>query len=366
MARVLQLCLSPDDVIGTLAAHVVTALEDAGHSVFSCYLKGSGQGQPRRGRETVYLGCTDRALRRQRGRIADEIADLCRRYQVDTCISHRYKPCDILTRVARRYSFSRKIATFHGRGEFDRLSRKLFARWALRSWCLVGVSRAVRDDLLAAHCGFRARNVVAIPNALDLSAIAANQLSREQARAALGLGQGRVVGSIARLIPKKSLDTLLRAMTRVGRDDFNVAIIGDGRARGDLEAMVRELGLEDRVSFLGEVPQAYRYVRAFDDFILPSREEAFGLVLLEAIAGGVLALGASVGGIPEVLGNDKFLFPSGDSDALAARLDWLLGLDEGDKAALCSEQYARARAHHDTPVYHRAWVSLIENGTVPG
>ncbi len=95
----------------------------------------------------------------------------------------------------------------------------------------------------------------------------------------------RLVLSVGRLVRYKGLDYLLGAMPQV---DAHLVIIGSGAQRADLERLVGHLNVERRVTFLGDVQDTQPYYDACDVFVLPSvtRNEAFGIVQLEALAAG--------------------------------------------------------------------------------
>ena len=118
-------------------------------------------------------------------------------------------------------------------------------------------------------------------------------------------------------------------------------VAGGGPERSALERLARELGVD--VSFVGAVGRArlVELMRGADLFAFPSRYEAFGIALLEAMAAGTPAVAARVGGIPEFAndGENALLVPPDDEDALAAALTRLASDD-----ALCERLAAGGRA----------------------
>ncbi len=130
------------------------------------------------------------------------------------------------------------------------------------------------------------------------------------------------VGSMAQMY--KSQDVLLDALglcIRAGLD-LELAMVGDGRHRPDLEARARRLGLEDRLRFLGQVPSGAAVraqLDAADLFVLPSRQEGLPRALIEATARGLPCIASTVGGIPELLPPEDMV-PPGDAQALAAKI----------------------------------------------
>jgi len=133
---------------------------------------------------------------------------------------------------------------------------------------------------------------------------------------------------VAHLYPRKDVATLLHALAQM-RQPARAHIVGDGPEFGRLQQLARQLQLGPGVEFLGHIPLAAlrREYRNADIFCLPSRQEGFGIVLLEAMAAALPIVAARAAAIPEVVaeGECALLFPPGDAVALAATLDRLLG-----------------------------------------
>jgi phosphatidylinositol alpha-1,6-mannosyltransferase len=161
-------------------------------------------------------------------------------------------------------------------------------------------------------------------------------MSPEQARAfapptlARPVSDGKVrLLSIARLDPterQKGIDHVLQAMQKL-RLELTYSIVGDGGDRRRLEQLARSLGVGQRVNFAGwyndfELSAMYREC---DVFVLPSAQEGFGLVYLEAMAAGKPVIAARAGAVPEVVvdGVTGVLVDYGDIESLAAAIDRL-------------------------------------------
>ena len=121
---------------------------------------------------------------------------------------------------------------------------------------------------------------------------------------------------------------------------MRVVIIGDGALKADLLRLRADLGLNDTVQFAGFIPEAQTLIGAFDVFVLCSRSEGLGSILLDAFAAGVPVVATAVGGIPELVndGVTGLLAPPGEPVALAATIDRLL-----HDAALQQDLTAAAR-----------------------
>ncbi|HST40051.1 MAG TPA: glycosyltransferase family 4 protein [Conexibacter sp.] len=148
------------------------------------------------------------------------------------------------------------------------------------------------------------------------------------ARVAQPPADGRhLILSIGRLVWEKGHQDLLRAVALLrarGRDDVRVMILGVGPEEKRLRGVAHDLGLDDVVEFRGyvdneEMPQIYAQASCLVLASLAIRywEEQFGLVLAEAMAAHVPVVAAASGAIPEVVGDDGTLFPSGDWAGLA-------------------------------------------------
>jgi glycosyltransferase involved in cell wall biosynthesis len=115
----------------------------------------------------------------------------------------------------------------------------------------------------------------------------------------------RVIGWAGRLVPVKSVGTLLEALSHMGSDSGQPALLlaGDGPDRAALAEHAARLGIENRVQFAGFVDDLSPFFARMDVFALPSLHEGAPMALLEAMAAGVPVVAARVGGIPELIGN---------------------------------------------------------------
>src|SRR5690606_15756625 len=103
---------------------------------------------------------------------------------------------------------------------------------------------------------------------------------------------------------QKAQDVLLRAFAEARMEEprLRLVLAGDGADLPRSRTLAEELALEDRVLFLGDVADPARLYAAADLFAFPSRREAFGIALLEAMAAGLPVVASRAGAIPEVLG----------------------------------------------------------------
>jgi glycosyltransferase involved in cell wall biosynthesis len=171
-----------------------------------------------------------------------------------------------------------------------------------RADACVAVSRAIRDELLAA--GVASRAIWSIPNGVDTERFRPSGAAERAAlRAALGLPAGRpLVVYVGRLAPEKGVDLLVDAWPAVAaRARARLAVVGDGPEALRLRDRAEALGVADSIAFTGGVADTAPYLRAADAAALPSRTEGLPVALLEAMACGLPIVATAVGGTPEVL-----------------------------------------------------------------
>ena len=154
--------------------------------------------------------------------------------------------------------------------------------------------------------------------------------SRDQVRAELGLDEDtQLVVTVARLAPQKALHVMLGALGRLPRG-VHLAVVGSGPLESELKESARELGVDDRVSWLGFRSDAGDYVAAADVFCLSSVWEAVALAAQEAVLVGTPVVSTKVGGMGELItdGVSGRLVPKGDEAALADALRDVLASDD--------------------------------------
>jgi phosphatidyl-myo-inositol dimannoside synthase len=211
------------------------------------------------------------------------------------------------------------------------------------------------DRILApsAHTAGRIVSDYGVPS--DRIAVVPEPIDLARWRAALAaapdLPRGPVsILCVAHLYPRKDVATLLDAMARLAGGAV-LRVVGTGPALAGLERRAREVGLGGRVEFLGHLPfdrLAAEYRRA-DLFCLPSRQEGFGIVFLEAMAAGLPVVAVRAAAIPEIVadGASGILVPPGDAAALANALERLIA-DPAQRRRLSEEGLRRVR-RYDAP-----------------
>ena len=190
-----------------------------------------------------------------------------------------------------------------------------------RIWRRAGKVVALSDALAETARGTAPDlDIEVIPNGIDT-----NRFSPPAARPA----ERRVrLVTVARLLERKGIHTILEACAKPTVLPVELSIIGTGPFEPELREMVAEMGLADRVRFLGFVPndELPHHYRESDIFVLPSETESFGLVFAEAMSCGLPIAASNVGGIPETVrdGVDGLLCPPRQPLALRENIQRLM------------------------------------------
>lgn len=233
------------------------------------------------------------------------------------------------------------------------VDRRRSAWW--RSWlewlmrdafaCQVCVSQAVARDL-EQRLGIPADRVRVIPNGVDVARFA---LAEPIDLAALGVAAGqRLVTAIGRLDPQKGLDELLEmsAIWLPQQPGHDLVLVGDGPLAEGLAQRAEQLGIGQRVHFVGWRSDVPQILAASDVIVLASRFEGLPNVVLEAMAAGKPVVATAVEGVCELLGDGaaEQSCPLDDAEGWIALLTKILG-DAELAARLGRANQARAREH---------------------
>ena len=183
--------------------------------------------------------------------------------------------------------------------------------------------------------------VLAISCGIDASRFANNTPTDNSNPVALFLG---------RLDDEKKIDVLLKAVAKLTEHPkLRVELVGDGGERQRLGALAEQLGIEDRVHFLGhvsdqELPGIYERCTVF---VMPSIAELQSIATMEAMASGRPVIGADAMALPHLVhdGDNGYLFPPGDVERLADRLRRVLTADQAELARLSENSLHLIRSH---------------------
>lgn len=307
----------------------------AGVEVVVAYLKGQGYWVPKM-RE---VGATVHFLDlKYYGHLppAKALRKLIQEGRFDLIHAH-LPPAELYVRLALLGISARELPlliTKHNDCAFHEMpGEKLLGRWvARRAWKVIAISDAVRRFMVEPTLGLPEEQVETIVYGSDASAYAS---APAEAVAALRQQwkpekeEGIIIGFAGRLVPQKDIKTLLRAFAffrEWHQLKARLVLVGMGPLEAELKQFGADIGLEDDVVWAGFREDVPAVMHAFDVFVLTSKHEGFGLVLVEAMAAGKPVVATRAGAIPEVVadGETGYLTDIGDSAAICAAFEKLL------------------------------------------
>jgi glycosyltransferase involved in cell wall biosynthesis len=344
------------------------AADPSRYAITVCYL---------RAREDPLFGIGERA-----GRLGIDYEEIAERHPLDAGVysalrrlvrqrgigiihAHDYKT-DVLALLLARAEPIVPLATVHGWTGHSRRERWLYypldKRALVRFPRLIAVSGTIRSELL--RRGVRPERVTTILNGIDPQAFRRNPAREMEVRAALGLDPDDVViGAVGRLEPQKRFDRLMEAFSmlrqkrRQKRSQLRLLLVGEGSARGELEAAARRLGVEKDCRLLGHRADVADLHHAFDLFVQSSDYEGTPNVVLEAMALGTPVVATAAGGTAELIkdGVEGLIVPTGDPVRLREAIERALA----DREATV-RRAAAARARIEGPLSFESRMRAVE------
>ncbi|HYH80873.1 MAG TPA: glycosyltransferase [Longimicrobium sp.] len=205
---------------------------------------------------------------------------------------------------------------------------RAFDRWVD---AMIVNSTEIRDVWLRSAPTYPAERVNVVMNGLHTRDDRRPAL-RDRLRAELGIAPGTLlIGGAGHLAPRKGFDLLLRAFAAASLPDARVVIAGGGDYLAELQALAAELGVSDRVHFLGHRDDGPDVIAGCDVFVLGSRNEGMANVMLEAMAAGVPVVATDVSGVRRALDREPgtpsagWIVPPDDAEAMAAAIGEVAG-----------------------------------------
>lgn len=263
-----------------------------------------------------------------RPEIFRRLRKLFRLLQPDVVHTHQIGALCYAGRAARKAGVPVVVHTEHGKNYASRRRTRwlgrLAGRYAQRFFC---VSRDIAEELRACRIVPKTKIAVA-PNGIDIGRFR-NPAAGIETRRELGIPPSApVIGAIGRLTEIKRHDLLIRAFARLKlrSTDARLMLVGDGPERSELGQLAAELAPPGCVHFVGYQSTPERFLQAMDVLAMSSRSEGMPLAVLEAWAAGVPVVASRVGGIPELIADERtgLLTEFGDIEGLADALERLL------------------------------------------
>ncbi|WP_243031838.1 glycosyltransferase [Thermus altitudinis] len=202
-----------------------------------------------------------------------------------------------------------------------------------------------------------------VPNAVDTQRFVPNPHTGLRLREELGIERDAFVWlAVGRLEEQKDYPILFQSFSQVVPEypRVQLLVVGQGSLEKELRQLVESLGLQTSVRFLGLRKDVPDLMNAADAFVMSSAWEGMPMVLLEAHATGLPIVATNVGGIPDVVVQERtgFLVPPKDPTALAEAMKRLMGLPLEDRLKMGSEGRAWVVSHYSLDAILNLWEAL--------
>ncbi len=259
---------------------------------------------------------------------AAAITELINQHGIDIVHAHVGRDYLIAAMACRRAKKYKLVLTRH---HYLPIKQNAIYRWMLKdAAAVIAVSASVRDSVIE-RLQLPPERVHEIPNWIDPERF--QPVHRDAARAMFRLKAKMAVACIGQITPAKGQEDFVRAAARVARmrSDVEFLIVGDEENEERpfslrLAELAGQLGVQDRLRFLGHVDHLPDLLAAVDMVVVPSWDEGFSLVTIESLAARRAVLASDVGGIRGIIKDSQtgLLFPPRDSSAMANKLLWML------------------------------------------
>jgi phosphatidyl-myo-inositol dimannoside synthase len=248
----------------------------------------------------------------------------------DLLHAHWLLPQGLVAALTARPLRIPQVTTVHGSDAFGLQGPALtwFKRRALHGADAVTVNSSVTERAIRDIAG-DARSLHRIPMGVDTGA-AADPALVDRIRRTYRRGRGPLLMFLGRLVKEKGVQDLIQAVRLLVPElpDVTCVLLGEGQDRAAAEKLVSELGLADRVTLAGWLPPAEvpSYLAAADALVAPTRMEAQGLSIIEAMAAGTPVIASRVGGVVDAVqdGETGILVPERSPEAIAAAVTRLV------------------------------------------
>ncbi len=262
--------------------------------------------------------------------------------EIDIIHCHRHKPTVYGVLSSILTGGKPVISTVHGVKRTRSKKRQFTNRFILgKVDRIIGVSKAVSEDILMTNRWLNKEKVLSIANGLDYTNyLRVPSIPKQKIREEILKEHANDYwfGMVGRLAPKKNHQRLFRAFKSLVREfpDSVLLVVGDGPLENELKEQVRYLGLDQNIFLLGYRKDIPRFLHSLDAFVFSSLHEGLGLALLEAMAVGLPTVVSDIGPCQEVVDSTEtaILVDPEDNKSILDGLLKLRGLNAEEQSAL--------------------------------
>lgn len=277
--------------------------------------------------------------------------------QYDVTISHNSSP-QLFAAIANIFCRKPLVTTEHNTD--NRKRHKWFTRlvdkWMYRRYNIIVCCSDRVQEMLIDYLGYKDR-LTTIPNGINLDKI------REATPVEHPSNNKKVVTMVASLREQKDHPTLLRAMARLPKDEYELWLLGEGKLEDKAKELANQLGISNIVHFHGIKDNVASYLKASDIIVLSSHYEGLSLSSIEGMAAGKPFIASDVNGLREVVGGAGVLVPHEDSKALA---EAIIQLSENDSyrqkiIAACLTRASKYDINRTAELYDKMFFNLMKS-----
>jgi glycosyltransferase involved in cell wall biosynthesis len=232
------------------------------------------------------------------------LRNLIKRENPDCIITHSYRAAYLFQKTRTRVP---KIAVCHVRGHYD-----------FGTDAIIAITEQMRQDII--NSGIPANTVYTVPNMVHIP----EELTFKEPKES----SVPIIGVCARLAKIKGVDIFIEALAELKKRKvaFKAKIAGDGKEKEQYVQLIQHHGLNDEIDLLGWIEDRHSFYKSLDIFCLPSREEAFGLVVLESMMHSLPMVLCKLSGPIEIVGDSQsaLLVPPEDPISMADALEQII------------------------------------------
>lgn len=252
--------------------------------------------------------------------------------QPDCIITHSYRAAYLFRKTRTKVP---KIAVCHVRGHYD-----------FGADAIIAITETMRQDII--NSGIPAHRVFTIPNMISIPNHIKHHEREETERP--------IIGVCARLVALKGIDVFIEALAELKKRKipFHAKIAGDGKDKEQYIQLIKQKALQDHITLLGWVEDRHSFYESIDIFCLPSREEAFGLVVLESMVHSLPMVLSKLSGPLEIIGDSE--------SALFAEPNNPISMADALEQIICDKKLARqlgARAFQRAQCYSSSTIGPL-------
>lgn len=271
---------------------------------------------------------------------AKDIESFCQKkdFKPDLIIGHWETPViQVINKLAQSFGCKKSIV-FHGTSYIERYPKKIKA--LISDYNAIGARSLVSAKEIQDVLNLDKMPFICYSGIPD-SYVSLYKLALEKFRFPV-----RNFIYVGTLIARKNCDCLIKALAVQNNKDWHLDIVGDGAERGKLEELIIKLKLENNVTFHGKKQrdEVIKLMQKAQCFVMNSRDEAFGLVYLEAMLANCITVASKNEGMDGIItnGNNGFLVNAGAVDELASLIDHIQNLDSGISTMIAENAYETA------------------------